>query len=328
MKLSKKVVLGAFLIGLTFVLGCQNTRKKSNQESETSSRKGQLKASDWKLGIQSWTFRFDSLGRAFRKMDTLGLKYVEGFPGMKIGNGIEGTLDYHMSEEKRDAVKKMLQDHHIKMVSYGDVMQFDAEEDIEQLFQFAQAMGLENVVVEPAFKWLPYISKMADKYKINVAIHNHMEPSRYGNPDTVLHRIKDLSSRVGACADIGHWLESGLDPIDCIRKLKGHIVELHLKDENKKSDGQFDIPEGRKASQMEILTAAFKQLDEKGIHDVPLGEGVINMPAIMKQLKKQGFKGYMFIEHEYHFKNNVDEVKRGVQFYKQEKEKLFSTKSN
>ncbi|HLR36905.1 MAG TPA: sugar phosphate isomerase/epimerase [Chitinophagaceae bacterium] len=325
MKLNKKLLLGTFFIGLILVVGCQNTGKKNNQNGEKSNKTNQtaLKASDWTLGIQSWTFRFDSLERAFLKMDTLGLKYVEGFPGQKIGNGIEGKLDYHMSEKKRKAVKKMLQKHGVKMVSYGDVMQFDSEEDIEQLFKFAQAMDLTNVVVEPAFKWMPYISKMADKYKINVAIHNHMEPSRYGNPDTVLNTIKDLSSRVGACADIGHWLESGLDPVKCIKKLKGHIIELHLKDENKKSDGQFDIPEGKDASQLEILTAAFKQLAEKGIHDVPLGEGVINMPAIMKQLKKQGFKGYMFIEHEYHFKNNVDEVKRGVKFYKKEKKKLF-----
>lgn len=326
MKKTKNILLSALLMGLIFSLGCHNANKKSNNGSEQdSSSQSKLKASDWKLGIQSWTFRFDSLERALLKMDTLGLKYVEGFPGQKIGDGIEGTLDYHMSEEKRKAVKKMLDKHGIKMVSYGDVMQFDSEEDIEQLFRFAQAMDLDNVVVEPAFKWLPYISKMADKYKINVAIHNHMEPSRYGNPDTVLEKIKDLSPRVGACADIGHWLESGLDPIQCIKKLKGHIKELHLKDENKKSDGKFDIPGGKEASQMDILMAAFKQLAEKGIHDVPLGEGVINIPSIMKQLKKQGFKGYLFIEHEYHFKDNVDEVKRGVQFFKKEKNKLFNS---
>src|SRR5690606_14641597 len=97
------------------------------------------------------------------------------------------------------------------------------------------------------------------------AIHNHPKPSHYWNPDQVLAAISGASPRVGACADIGHWVRSGLDPIECLKKLEGHIIEFHMKD-----------------------------LNEKGVeeaHDVPWGTGVSNIAGVMKEMKRQGFKG-------------------------------------
>ncbi len=256
-----------------------------------------LKPSDWKLGAQAWTFHLNTLEVALKKMDSCDLKYMEGFPGQEIGNGIEGKLDYHMDKAKRKKVKKMLRKHGIKMVSYG-VVSPKKESDWVQLFKFAKAMGLSNIASEPDPDQIPLVSRLADKYKINVAIHDHAKPTKYWNPQIVLNAIKGASSRIGSCADIGHWLESGLDPVECMKELEGHIIEFHLKDENKKGGGE-------------------------GAHDVPMGDGVINIPAILKEAKRQHFKGYMFIEHEYHFKNNVPEVIKSVHFFRQEKEKLL-----
>lgn len=256
-----------------------------------------LKPSDWKLGAQAWTFHLNTLEVALKKMDSCNLKYMEGFPGQEIGNGIEGKLDYHMAKAERKKVKKMLRKHGVKMVSYG-VVSPKKESDWVQLFKFAKAMGLSNIASEPNPDQIPLVSKLADQYKINVAIHNHARPTQYWNPQIVLNAIKGASNRIGACADIGHWLESNLDPVECMKELEGHIIEFHLKDENKKGGG-------------------------KGAHDVPMGDGVIDIPAILKEAKRQHFKGYMFIEHEYHFKNNVPEVIKSVQYFRQEKSKIL-----
>ena len=74
------------------------------------------------------------------------------------------------------------------------------------------------------------IDKLCAEFDINLAIHNHPQPSHYWNPDTVLKVCKDRSKRIGACADTGHWLRSGLNPLECLKKLEGRIISLHFKD--------------------------------------------------------------------------------------------------
>jgi sugar phosphate isomerase/epimerase len=42
-----------------------------------------------------------------------------------------------------------------------------------------------------------------------------------------------------------------------------------------------------------------------GGHDVPYGQGVSNIPAVLDELKRQGFKGNISIEYEYNWDNSV-----------------------
>ncbi len=281
--LSKRLLLGSTMVLLMIGLSQQGFAQK-------------LKPADWKLGIQAWTFHYFTFAEALDKIDSCGVKYVEGFPNQEIGGGITGTMDYHMSKEKRKAVKKMLRKHNIKMVSYG-VVSPKTERDWEQLFKFAKAMGLENIASEPKEDQIPLVSRLAEKYKINVAIHDHPKPSHYWNPDILLNAIKGASSYVGACADVGHWQRSGLNPVECLQKLQGHVKEFHMKDLNKKA--------------------------MRDAHDVPWGTGKNNIVGIMEQMKKQHFKGFVFVEYEYKWKNSVPEVKQSVAFFRQEKQRLL-----
>lgn len=267
------------------------------QISLSSSAQKHLRASDWKLGIQAWSFHLNTFTETLDKINACGVKYVEAFPPQQIGGGISGTMDYHMDDAKRKQVLALLRKKGIKMVSYG-VVTPKKEADWIQLFKFAKAMGLENIASEPAPEQIPLVSKLADQYHINVAIHDHAKPTKYWNPEIVLNAIKGASPRIGSCADIGHWLESDLDPIACLQQLKGHIIEFHMKDENKKG----------------------KSPDT---HDVPMGQGVINMDGIMEEMKAQNFKGYSFIEYEYNFKDNVADVKACVAYFRREREKLL-----
>lgn len=255
-----------------------------------------LKPSDWKLGIQAWTFHIFTFAEALDKIDSCGVEYVEGFPNQEIGGGITGKMDYHMDKAKRKAVKKMLSAHDIKMVSYG-VVSPKTEADWKQLFKFAKAMGLQNIASEPSEDMIPLVSKLADQYKINVAIHDHPKPSHYWNPDILLNATKGASDRIGSCADVGHWQRSGLDPIACMQKLQGRIKEFHMKDLNKKAD--------------------------RSAHDLPWGTGVNDIAGIMQEMQRQHYKGFVFVEYEYHWKNNVPEVKKSVEYFRQEKKKLL-----
>lgn len=243
----------------------------------------------WKLGAQAYTFNRFTFFEAIEKIKDCGLTYVEAYPGQLIGGGMEGEMDFNMPAEKRAEILKRLKNEGVKMVSFG-VVSIDNEADWRQVFEFAKAMDLENITAEPRFEDLPLISKLCDQYQINVAVHNHPKPSRYWSPDIVLETIQGQNKRIGACADIGHWVRSGLDPVECLKKLEGHIIQLHFKDLNEWG------PEG---------------------HDVPWGQGVSQVDALLKELKRQNFKGLFSVEYEHNWENNVPEVKASVEYFRE-----------
>ena len=249
----------------------------------------------WKLGSQAYTFRLFTFSEALDKIDSCGLKWVQGFPGQKIGGDIEGTMDYHMDAATQSKVLQKLKAKGMTMVSYG-VVSPNKEEDWVQLFKFAKAMGLQNIASEPAEADIPLVSKLADQYGINVAIHDHPNPSHYWNPDILLKAISGQSKRMGACADIGHWVRSGLDPIECLKKLQGHIFELHVKDLNEKNNKQA--------------------------HDLPWGTGVTGIEAVLKELKRQNFKGPFFAEYEYKWEHNTPDVTASAKYFREVAKKL------
>ena len=131
---------------------------------------------------------------------------------------------------------------------------------------------------QPREPWIPSKS-LCKEYNIKVAIHDHPQPSHYWNPETVLAAIKDRGPLMGACADTGHWVRSGLDPVGCLKDTARACVRcLHFKDLNAK---------GRKG------------------HDVPWGTGVGNCKGMMEELQRQGFRGAFLAEYEYHFENSM-----------------------
>lgn len=243
----------------------------------------------WKLGAQAYTFNRFTFFEAIDKIKSSGLKYVEAYPGQVIGGGIEGKMDYHMPEEKRKLIRKRLKLKGVKMVSFG-VTVAKTEADWRKLFEFGKAMGVDNLTAEPDLKFLPLLSGLCDSYKINLALHNHPKPSYYWNPETVLAALEGQSRRVGACADIGHWVRSGLDPVESIRKLNGRIIQLHFKDLNEKS-----------------LKA----------YDVHWGTGVSRVDELLAELKRQGFKGLFSVEYEHNWENNVPDVIASVNYFRQ-----------
>ncbi|MCF0055758.1 sugar phosphate isomerase/epimerase [Dyadobacter sp. CY356] len=245
--------------------------------------------SGWKLGSQSYTFRLFTFAEALKKIDSCGLKYVEAFPGQKLGGGVDGTMDFKMDAAKRQEVKALLKKYGITMTAFG-VVNATNEEEWKTLFEFAKDMGILNIDTEPKPEQFAYIAPLADKYKINVALHNHPKPSHYWSPDSVL-KYAAKSKFIGSCSDIGHWVRSGLDPVACLKQLNGHVLGLHFKDVVK------DTPDGK-------------------YHDVVWGKGDSQVDAVIAELKRQKFKGPISVEYEYHWENNGPEVAESVKYFR------------
>ncbi|MHC4502998.1 MAG: TIM barrel protein [Planctomycetota bacterium] len=245
-------------------------------------------AESWRLASQAYTFRSLTFFETVDTLASLGVKYVEAYPGQRIGGDVPGKTHHAMDEETRGKVLAKLKEAGVKLACYGVVSGRD-ETDWRRIFEFAKAAGIETITSEPDPRHMGILDKLCEEYAINVAIHNHPKASRYWNPDTVLGAVRGRSKRIGACADTGHWVRSGLDPLECLKKLEGRIVSLHFKDLNEK---------GRRG------------------HDVPWGTGACGADAMLAELRRQGFKGVFSIEYEHNTPELAEDVRKCVDYFR------------
>jgi sugar phosphate isomerase/epimerase len=245
------------------------------------------------FAVQCWTFRKFSFFEALQKIKDLGIQYVQPYPGQILEkSNPKWKFDHNLPENQIERIKKKLEELGLSLVSYGVVNLGNNEKEMQQVFQFARTLGIRTIVTEPGFDDYSLIDKMVRKYGIHVAIHNHPTPSKYARPETVLYRVDGFDQRIGACADTGHWMRSGVNPVEALRALEGRIQDVHLKDLN-----------------------AF---GTKDAFDVPFGEGKANVRDILAELTLQDYAGYISIEHEK--KEDVDNpspaVRRGLEYVK------------
>jgi sugar phosphate isomerase/epimerase len=250
----------------------------------------------WKLAVHSYTFQKFSIFDAIDMTAALGVKYMS-ISGGVILEGSNRLTTVNLTDAQRAAIdKKLRADGFGNFVNIG-VVQLPADEaKSRQVFEFAKKWGINVLVAEPGPDALDTVEKLCEEYHIKVAIHDHPKPSHYWNPDTVLAAIQGRPM-IGACADVGHWIRSGLDPLECIKKLDGHIICLHFKDLNEM---------GPKA------------------HDVPWGTGVGKTRQIMEELKRQHFQGAFCVEYEYHWDNSSPEIAQCVKFFNQTCDELVA----
>ncbi len=244
----------------------------------------------WKLGVQSYTFHKFSYQQAVDKANQLGLNYIEVYFGQDLGEGMDGAMDYNMDKSTRSAILKYAKSKNVKIFACG-VAVCSSEEEWDQLFKFADNMGIKVVTCEPDYDLLKHVDELANKYQIDVAIHNHPKPSAYWTPELFLTAVEGMSERIGACADVGHWKRMGLDPVECIKKYEGRMKSLHFKDIKEKVEG------------------------EEEQHDVIWGTGIIDIEGVMLELKRQKFKGLFSIEYEYNWDNSVPDIKENINYF-------------
>jgi sugar phosphate isomerase/epimerase len=243
----------------------------------------------WRLAMQAWTFNQSTLFDTIDTTASLGLHYIEAYPGQKI-SGISPDLvfDENLSAEGRKAVKQKLADSGVTLVNFG-VCNLPVEiAQSRKVFDFAKDMGIETLVSEPVPEAFDMLDKLTEEYGINVALHNHPKPSIYWDPDTELKAFQGRNKRIGACADTGHWPRSGLNSIECLKKLEGHIISIHFKDLNEVS------PDA---------------------HDVPWGTGVCNVKGMLAEIRRQKIKPVFSIEYEYNSDKLMSELAQCIAYF-------------
>jgi sugar phosphate isomerase/epimerase len=225
------------------------------------------------MAMQCWTFRKLSFMETLEKVNKLGIKYLEAFPGQRLyKNNEEKEFGIEMSEEDIENVKQKLNEYGITLRAFGVTNFENNEAAARKTFDFVKKMGIKVLVLEPKYDDYTIIDKMVKEYNIKVGIHNHPKPSKYWNPETVLKNIQGLDKRIGICGDTGHWLRSGVSPVEALRLLKGRISNMHLKDLD-----QFGVKKAK---------------------DVPFGTGKANIHDVLAELTLQNYRGTLSVEHE------------------------------
>jgi sugar phosphate isomerase/epimerase len=251
----------------------------------------------WKLAVQAWTFKEFTFYETIDKVAALGIQWLEAYPGQVLSHDnpdIKITPD--LSPEFREEIRQKLDDAGITLINYGVINLPADEKECRKIFEFAKDMGIQTIASEPPEKAVKMIDALCKEYQINVAIHNHPEPSHYWNPETVMKVVKKRSNRLGACGDTGHWLRSGLDPIEQIEYLGTRLSAVHLKD--------------------------LSEAGNKNAHDVPFGMGKTNIRGVLAALDRIGFEGAISIEYEYNWLNSEPDVRICKDFFNEVASKL------
>jgi sugar phosphate isomerase/epimerase len=219
----------------------------------------------FRVGLQSWTYRKLSLGQAMAKAASLELKYFEPSPA-------HADLTVESTDGLRQ-IRARLLDAGLSASSYG-VVSFpgkDGRGNLEKVFRHAQEFGVRTLVVDPHPKLLEEIDRLANRYRVDVAIRNQFMAagqSEYSTAQGLLSAIKGRSERFGAAIDTGNLLSSGQDPVQAIESLKDRVWDVHLKDVSK-----------------------------PGV-SCALGAGKLDLPGLLAALRKQEYDGPVMVEYE------------------------------
>ena len=231
-----------------------------------------------KLGIQLYSLRGYKLDEALKHASDLGFEQVEFYGGM---------LGTNASDEEIAATKKKVADLGMSISGHGvNRLTKDAAEN-RKIFEFVSKLGAPCITADPDLDSFDNLDELVKEFDIRVAIHNHGPGHRYNKAIDVLRVIEGHDERIGACADLGHYIRSGQNAPEVIRLLKGRLYGIHLKD--------------------------FAEMKDK-TKGVILGKGHLNVEEVFNELRLAGFpaNGAMSLEYEENEKNPLADIRECV----------------
>jgi sugar phosphate isomerase/epimerase len=294
------IILGLLLLSSIVFLALATPKfslfdpiKKMGKTTEESADYGDVRIRKFPIAVQCYTFREYSFLEALEKAKALGIDFVQAYPDQIFEpDNPDVVFDHNLNDEGVQMVRSKLAELGLRLIAYGVVDFENTEEDMRKVFDFAKALEIRTILAEPDFDDFSLLERMVKEYDIPVAIHNHPAPKKYARPEEVLERIQGLDERIGACVDTGHWMRSGVRPLDGLKKLEGRILDVHLKDLD-----------------------AFGELEAE---DVPIGQGLANVHDILAELTRQNYHGYIAVEYEKkaHALNPEGPIEKGLEYMK------------
>jgi inosose dehydratase len=231
-----------------------------------------------KLGIQIYSLRGFPVDQALKHAKELGFEQVEFFGGMFPVTSSDSQINEMLANVKALGLT----------ISAHGVNGFKGDADANRkIFEFAKKAGIKNISADPTPEAFPSLNDLVKEFDIRIAIHNHGPTHRYNKAVDVLRAIEKWDPRIGACADLGHYIRSGEKPVDVIRSLQGRLYGVHLKD--------------------------FAEMKDK-TKGVILGQGFLQCSEVFDALVRANFPadGALSLEYEENPKDPIEEIRQCV----------------
>ena len=169
----------------------------------------------FRVGMQSYTLRDFKIDRALQEIKNLGLHDVELF---------DAHFPVKSSDADIEAMKSKTRALGITMRGHG-VNPFTKDHEANRRwFEFAKKAGIKNISADPREDAFDSLDKLCRGVPDS---HRHSQSwSRraYDKIADVLNAIKGHHPLIGACADLGHYIRSGEDPVRAINLVRGAAV--------------------------------------------------------------------------------------------------------
>lgn len=271
----------AFLwVFFTLVMACQSPTTTDGPMKVTAVK------TQPEIGVALYSFKPFPFFETLDKAKMAGATTVEGFFFHKLGPDFDDKTMLELDGQSLGNLKSAIDEKGLNMPSIYAGGKSEAE--WRQFFDIGDKLDLAFLTCEPEPEYWDLLQELGAEKQIKIAIHEHARgKSRFWHPDSVLV-VLEGRSQFGVCADLGHWVRSGLDPVECLKKLEGHIIAVHAKDLDK-----------------------FGDLEAQ---DVKISDGVIDYAAVMSELKRQNFTGPIYIECEHDFEDNVADVAFAIDY--------------
>lgn len=123
----------------------------------------------------------------------------------------------------------------------------------------------------------------AERRGVTVALHPHVGTMVERQPE--VERVLS-GSRMGLCVDTGHLVVGGMDPVTLARAHAARVTHVHLKD-----------VDATMAAAVLSGELAFGDAVRAGLFR-PLGEGDIDIAALVHELEATGYAGWYVLEQD------------------------------
>lgn len=230
------------------------------------------------------------------------------FAARQQAQGVE-LLDYFWKDEQAEIpkVKQQIKEVGLQLAVYStgnDFFQPDPTVRAQQLAVLKHSVDVANQLevntlrvfsgnakegykLEDGLGWilagLAESAAYAQAHGVTLALENHGLMA--GRSDQVRQIIETVNSpALRANLDTGNFLLVGQNPTDAARELADLVALVHLKDFRR--------------ARPEETTHVYRGLDGVGYTGAVVGEGQVDLPAIVGILRKAGYTGWLSLEFE------------------------------
>ncbi len=224
--------------------------------------------------------------RGFRR--DVAIQMIRGM-GIRYADVKEFHLPYNDSAAELAAGRHAFDAAEIEVIGGGNItLKENDEQSLRRYFDYARTCKFPIMICAPTRENLPLVEKLAKEYNVKMAIHNHgPEDKQFPTPRSVLEAVKHMDPRMGLCIDIGHTARTGDDIVESISAAGPRLFEMHMKDlRNKSAEGSQCV----------------------------VGEGVLPIPAIFRELRKIGYTGVCSLEYEIEEGNPMGGMQRSFAY--------------